>query len=156
MKSIYLCGPISGLSFEECIDWRRYFAKRLAADIVPLSPMRGREYLAKEKSIGDSYEESILSNRKAITSRDRNDVMNCDMMVANFLGATRVSIGSIIEFGWADAFRKPVICVMENDQSNVHEHAILNTITGFRVKTLDEAAAIANSLLSLNFAKENQ
>ena len=156
MKSIYLCGPISGLSFDECTDWRKYVARRLASDIVPLSPMRGKEYLAKEKAIGDSYEDTILSSGRAITTRDRNDVMNCDMLMANFLGAQKVSIGSVIEYGWADAFRKPIITIMEADKTNIHEHSILNGVTGFRVSTLDEAVVVANALLSANFAKENQ
>jgi nucleoside 2-deoxyribosyltransferase len=156
MKSIYLCGPISGCSYGECTDWRKYVARHIAPDIIALSPMRGKKYLEHEKEIGHSYEETIMSSAQAITSRDRFDVMNCDMLFANFLGAKKVSVGSVIELGWADAFRKPVILIMEPDGSNIHEHPIVERITGFRVATIDEAITLVNATLSMNFAKENQ
>lgn len=156
MKSVYLCGPISGLSYKDCTDWRQYVARHLASDITPLSPLRGKAYLAKEKSIGHSYEGTILSRADAITTRDRFDVMSCDMLIANFLKAKVVSIGSVIELGWADAFRKPVVLAMEPGDKNIHTHPIVDRICGFKVHSLDDAIAVVNSVLSMNFAKENQ
>jgi len=108
--------------------------------------MRGKHYLAQEKSIADSYEETPLSCQKGITCRDRMDVMRCDMLFVNFLGAQRVSIGSVMEIAWADAWRKPIIIAMEKD--NVHSHAILRETAGFIVPTLDEAIAVAIAVLS--------
>lgn len=155
MKSIYLCGPMSGCTYKECSDWRKYVARHLAPDIVPVSPMRGKKYLENEKEIRHAYEETIMGSARAITTRDRFDVMNCDMMLANFLNAPKVSIGSMIEFGWADVMRKPVILVME-PKGNYHEHPIVEQIAGFRVDTLDEAITLANAALSMSFARENQ
>ena len=143
---LYCAGPITGVSYGESTDWRSYVAEKLPAHIKAVSPMRGKKYLSNEKSIQDSYEEHPLSCQKGITCRDRMDVMRCDMMIVNFLGATRVSIGSVIEIGWADAFRKPIILVMEKE--NIHSHAIVREVSGYIVSNLDEAIEIAIAVLS--------
>lgn len=155
MNSIYLCGPIAGCSYDTCTDWRKYVAEKLLeSEVISTSPLRGKEFLTGESDIADSYEKHILATAKAITCRDRFDVMNCDAMIANFLGATTVSIGSVIELGWADAFRKPIILVMEKDGSNLHEHVIANEIAGYKVSTLDDAIHIATLMLNAKFAKK--
>lgn len=155
MKTVYLCGPITGLSYGETTNWRKYVADHVAPDIVALSPMRGKEYLAHENEIGHSYEDTIMSNARSITARDRHDCKTSDLMLANFLGAPKASIGSCIEFGWADAFSTPTVLVMEK-AGNVHEHPILCDLPGWRVETLDEGIAIVNAVLSLDFARNNQ
>jgi len=155
VKTVYLCGPITGLSYGATTNWRKYVAEHVASDIVALSPMRGKEYLAHEKEIGHSYEDTIMSNARSITARDRYDVKTSDIMLANLLGATSRSIGSIVEFGWADAFGTPIVLVME-PEANTHEHPILCDLPGWRVETLDEGIAIVNAVLSLDFARNNQ
>lgn len=143
---LYCAGPITGVSYGDSTDWREYVANKLPAHIRAVSPMRGKKYLANEKTIKDSYEEHPLSCQKGITCRDRMDVMRCDMILVNFLGAKKVSIGSVMEIAWADAWRKPIIMVMEQD--NVHSHAMLREVSGFIVYNLDDAIAIANAVLS--------
>jgi hypothetical protein len=143
---LYCAGPITGVSYGESTDWREYVASRLPPHIKAVSPMRGKKYLASEKSIKDSYEEHPLSCQKGITCRDRMDVMRCDMIFVNFLGAKKVSIGSVVEIAWADAYRKPIIIVMDKD--NVHDHAMIREVSGFIVSNLDEAIAIAIAVLS--------
>ena len=110
--------------------------------------MRGKKYLAKETAIKDSYEGDghPLSTRRGITCRDRMDVMRCDMVIANFLGAKKVSIGTVMEIAWADAFRKPIVVVME--KGNIHEHSMLNQVSGFIVSSLDEAIELVVTVLS--------
>ena len=143
---LYCAGPITGVSYGESTDWREYVAGKLPPHIKAVSPMRGKKYLANEKNIKDSYEEHPLSCQKGITCRDRMDVMRCDMILVNFLGAGKVSIGSVMEVAWADAWRKPIVVVMEKD--NVHSHAMLREVSGFIVSNLDEAIAIATAVLS--------
>ena len=60
--------------------------------------------------------------------------------------ATEISIGTMIEYGWADAFRKPIITVMENE-GNVHDHNFVKELSGFVVEELDEGIFIAKSIL---------
>lgn len=142
---LYCVGPITGVSYGESVDWREYVAENLPPEITAVSPMRGKAYLEKEKSVKASYEDIPLSSAKGITTRDLFDVRRADMVLANFIGATKVSIGSVMEITLAHAYRKPIIIVMEKD--NVHRHPMLEQISGFVVETLDEAIEIAKAVL---------
>ena len=51
----------------------------------------------------------------------------------------------MVEYGWASAFRKPIVAVMEK-QRNVHEHPIVRRLTDFRVETLDEGLSVVKAL----------
>ncbi len=158
MKRVYLAGPITGLSFEGCTDWREYAIKELSTvGITGLSPLRATDYLQGESIIEDSYENTALSSSRGIITRDRWDTTRCDVILVNFLGAARVSIGTIMELAWADLSRIPSIVVMEPSQfeatgttpsvGNVHEHAMIREATGFRVETLEEGLNIAKAIL---------
>ena len=143
---LYCAGPISGVSYGESTDWREYVASRLPEYIKAVSPMRGKKYLANEVSIKDSYEEHPLSCQKGITCRDRMDVRRCDMVLVNLLEISKVSIGSVMEIAWADAWRKPIIVVMEKE--NIHSHSMLREVSGFIVSDLNEAVDLAIAVLS--------
>lgn len=145
--NIYLAGPITGLTYDGADDWRGYAAERLGKDHVR-NPLRGKEYLREHGVLEDAYHDiHPLSTQKGITHRDRNDVRTSDVVLANFLGATRVSIGTMIEFGWADAFRVPVVAVMEPD--NVHAHGMALEVAGWVTDNLDEGIAIARTVVGL-------
>lgn len=144
-KLTYLAGPITGASYDEATEWRTDAIARLAKHgIVGLSPMRGKAYLSGLDEIGDHYDE-ILSTAKGIVARDRWDCQRSDVVIVNFVGAGRVSIGSVMEIAWADAARVPIVLAME--KGNIHEHAMINEVIGFRTQTLDEALATAEAIL---------
>jgi hypothetical protein len=143
---LYCGGPITGVSYDLSVDWRKYVASKLPPHIIAVSPMRGKKYLANERNIADAYEEHPLSCQKGITCRDRMDVMRCDMGLYNFLGAKKVSIGSVMEIAWADSWRKPIVVAMEKD--NIHSHAMLREVAGFVISDLDEAISIVVSVIS--------
>lgn len=142
---VYLAGPITGLSYGQTVDWREDFASRLPNWIIPLSPMRGKAYLKHEAEIADKYDDAVMSTAKAITTRDRWDVQRSDVMVANLLGAERVSIGTMIELGWADSARVPIVLVME--ERNPHNHAIVREVAGIRVYGLYDAVQVVKQML---------
>lgn len=93
-----------------------------------------------------SYDEFPLSTDQGITTRDRYDCIGADLVVFNLLGADRITIGTMIELGWADAARNPSILVMEKS-GNVHEHPMVRQTTQFRTDNLDDAIAIAEIIL---------
>ena len=138
---VYLGGPVDGYSYKESETWRNAVAdillERSKGRIEGISPLRYYSFLNGDKEIKGAFESNILGTSKAITYRDRNDVYTCDLMLVNFLGSKKGSIGTCIEYGWADAWRKPIVVVM--DEENVHNHPIINEISGFIVRTLDEA-----------------
>lgn len=146
MKKIYLAGPISGLTYDGAQDWRNYFSKKIDPHIACYSPLRGKDYLKMRGPLEGSYDEFPLSSDKGITTRDRYDCMGSDLVVFNLLGAERISIGTMIELGWADAARVPAILVMEKE-GNTHEHPMLRETTHFRVTNLDDAIRIAEIIL---------
>lgn len=147
MKKVYLAGPILNCSYKNCTNWREYAISKLSDwGIEGVSPMRHKLHLSREEVISDSYDDVLCCSR-GITTRDRYDVMNCNIILANLLDSKNVSIGTVGEFFWADAFRKPIIAVMEKE-GNPHDHAMLRELTGFRVETLDSGLAIAKAILA--------
>lgn len=150
-KSVYLSGPITGLTYQGCTSWRDITTGYLSHyEIEGVSPMRGKDFLEGKGEIVDGMAE-VLSNAMSqdlsIVTRDRFDTSRCDMMLCNLLGAKTVSIGTMVELGWADAYRKPVVLVME-PFGNIHEHAFVRQLSGYRVETLEEGLALVAAALS--------
>lgn len=148
-KRIYAAGPISGLTYDQAANGWRARLMELLPEFEIMSPMRGKEFLAsKEGKLFGAYDEHPISTKAGILGRDRNDVKTCDLMVACFLeDEGHTSMGTSMEFGWADAWRKPVILVAEKD--NLHRmHPMLNGASTYTVETLEEAADLARLLLT--------
>jgi nucleoside 2-deoxyribosyltransferase len=170
-RKIYLAGPITGTDYNDSrFGWRKAFddiLKLRGADHLEcFSPMREKEFLEKEQCISGMADYGSLhgfGTPYGILTRDHNDVRNCDAMVACFLGAKIPSIGTCVEFGFAHAYRKPVIMIMEPARGavfdasdpnygpafkNPHDHLFLRACAGYVVPTLEHAADIVQSLLT--------
>lgn len=146
---IYLAGPISGLTYDGATSWRDYVSTRLAPNVECRSPMRNKDYLKQEGILKDSYEggEWLLSTNKFIVARDRNDVYQSDLILVNFLGASKVSAGTFIEIGWANAWNKPIVAVIDDD--NYNKHAMGDEMT-LQVPTLEEGLLVVKTLLNIH------
>lgn len=161
MKTVYLAGPITGLNYAGATDWREYARKKLwLRGINGVSPMRAKSYLASlAKPItgtGEEYEAmSAISRAEGVMARDRYDTRTANIVLANFLGAKQVSVGTCIELGWADAWRVPVVMAIETynpkatkqKPNNPHHHMMVWQATGWKVPTLDEALDIVIGIL---------
>lgn len=159
-KSVYLAGPISGCSYGECTDWREGVTAELAkVGLAAYSPMRAKNYLAHvQKLAADcaSYGSlNVLSSNHGITTRDRFDTQRVDLVLVNLLGAKNVSIGTMIELGWADSVRTPIVCAME-PEGNPHEHGMVKDIIGFRLETLEEAVDTVKAILLPDFVMKRE
>ena len=143
-KLVYLAGPISGLSYEGATNWRQYAITKLHP-LVGLSPMRGKDYLLDELDIDANTDYGILSTAKAIVARDRFDCQRADCILFNLSESQKVSIGTMIEFGWADAARIPKVVV--TGDNTVHTHAMVNQLSDFVAKDLDEGINIVKTIL---------
>lgn len=149
MKRVYLCGPISGLTYDRAVESRRSLSERFSElGIEALSPMRGKlSYVESRKEImATRGYKDVMRNDKAIVNRDRNDVMTCDLMFADLMHATRVSIGSMVEFGWADAFRKPIVTLVE--EGSLHDHAFVHQLSTYVTDDIEEAVSLTLHLLN--------
>lgn len=146
-KSVYLAGPITGQSFTDATDWRDQAMQVFeSAGVQAFSPLRAKTYLQQEHSIGDCYNDTVMSSQRGIFARDSYDCMNCDLVFVNLLGAERVSIGTVMEIAWAWAFRKPVVLVMEPTE-NLHDHAMIREACPLTTHTLEDGYHLAKSLL---------
>ncbi len=157
MKTVYLAGPIAGLTYAGATDWRHYAQNALWAPfgttgIKALSPMRGKDYLAKRPGRLDADKTDYsafgpLSTPRGIMCRDHYDATRCDVMLVNLLGAEKVSIGTVMEMAWAYERKTPVVCVIE-DSGNPHDgHPMLLQTIDFRVNNLPEGVDVVKGIL---------
>jgi nucleoside 2-deoxyribosyltransferase len=153
-KSIYLAGPITGLNHAGSVNWRKQFAELMSGlGVECFSPMRGKDYLESETVIQGSYPGSILSNQRAIMTRDRYDCTRCSLIVANLLrdvaaAGQKPSLGTVMELGWADLSRIPVIGIIEKDvTSSPYNHPMVLDTLGFHVETVEQAVHTAKIIL---------
>jgi hypothetical protein len=146
-KALFLAGPLTGISYGDALDWRKYVESKLPSDVIAFSALRGKEYVAKEAVLKDSYPEHLLSTPQGTITRDRYDVSRCDALFVNFLKADQVSIGTIMEMAWADAWRIPIILAME--KGNIHDHAFVRQAAGFIAGDLDEAIWTAVNVVTM-------
>jgi nucleoside 2-deoxyribosyltransferase len=151
----YLAGPITGLSYGECTDWREWMHNNLPDNIIGLSPLRAKDYLKGEKTIAMEYASHVLSCERGISTRDYNDVKRCDVLVVNFLGAKTVSIGTCMEIAWAKAMQKPIVAIIEKE-GNIHDHPMIRDSIGFRVETLEQASWVTQAILNHEIVKSEE
>jgi nucleoside 2-deoxyribosyltransferase len=123
---IYLAGPISGLTEAECRGWREYATHRFAEhNIICLSPLRGSGLIFQENVSQDGRHDNPVTNvkQRALFARDKFDCMRSDAIFFNLIGATKVSIGTVMELAWSEIHGKPrIVCMEEN---NIHDNAML-------------------------------
>ncbi len=148
IKTVYLAGPISGLTYDEArYGWRQKFESLMPEHIHCLSPMRGNTML-KNQSIITSTNGYSYADAAGETSRDFNDVKNCDLMVACFLdGDGTISGGTFSEYGIAFSFQVPIIGVGRIADPNL-SHVMAKRFVSYRVGTLKKAAHITKLLLT--------
>ena len=148
MPNVYLAGPIAHLTFDEANFWRKYATNYLNNNgILGVSPLRGKEFLVDRGPTGLAAYDEPMASDAGIVSRDRSDVENADMVLVNLLGASKVSCGTPVEYGWADILRVPVVTVMEKEGS-VYDHPFIRRISSYRVETLQEGLDICVAVLS--------
>jgi nucleoside 2-deoxyribosyltransferase len=146
-KTLFLAGPLTGVSYSDALDWRKYVESKLPADVIAFSALRGKGHVAKERVLKDAYPEHLLSTPQGTITRDRYDVSRCDALFVNFLNADKVSIGTIMEMAWADARRIPIILAME--AGNIHDHAFVRQVAAFITEDLDEATHTAVDVVTM-------
>lgn len=147
---VYLAGNIGGLSYDNCTEWRDWAKNKLAEyGIVGLSPMRAKEMLEGNAAIDEArdrtYEHPVLTP-KGITTRDRWDTTRCDLVIMNLLNEEKISAGTLIEMGWADLSRVPIILVCQED-GYYDKHPMITDICGYKVRSLKESIEIARGIL---------
>ena len=146
MSSVYLAGPIADQDYDKSNEWRLEAIKYLAEfGIQGRSPLRGKDFLKGTFITAEAYKNAMASDN-GIVARDRYDVRNSNLVLANLLDPPGRGIGTSVEYGWADAFGTPVITVME-EEGNPYDHPFIRGLSGYMVTTLEEGLSICVALL---------
>lgn len=123
---VYLARPISGSSTSDVIEWYESVAGCLL-DIghTPLTPLVNEgEFRNDTKFSGFGYVNVPTASNHAIFGRDQWLVRQSDVILADLSDAVdRVSIGCVMELGWASMLGKHTIVVLS--PRNIHEHAFV-------------------------------
>lgn len=143
-KVVYLAGPIAGLTYDEAQEWRKAATDYLnLLDVTVLNPLRVVQPFNGVHG-NQGVEEAHFSARGMIM-RDRTDVYTSDLILMNLSNAKGVSIGSCVELGWADAYRKPVVTISTDPKP----HAFIYELSSYVVPNLHEALIIVKGILAL-------
>lgn len=143
---VYLAGPITGLSYKEATAWREYVRNYFDERIETVSPLRKKSYLKDLDNIEKSYDNQwLLSSSKSIYRRDKFDCLRADLIFVNFLGATKISIGTSMEIAWAAEKGTPIVLVM--DKYNIHNHPMIKEAADFIVEELDDGISLVHDIL---------
>ena len=145
---VYLAGQITGLTYEGATDWRDWAAEKLDSDkIETLSPMRGKSFLKDAGILHSGTYVPAVSTAKGIMRRDFYDCTRADCVLVNLLGAQKVSIGTMMELGFAYARQIPVVLVMEPG-GNPHQHVMVEQAAAYIVPTLGEGVELVKFLFN--------
>ena len=142
---IYCCKPISGASADEVFGYyegMEALLGRMGYEVE--TPMHGKDVLRCEKEFRAQGYGSPLSTNHAIYNRDRWMVRRADVVYANLCGASRVSIGSVMEMAVASELGKHVVLAVES--GNVHEHAFVLEAADVVYGTHEEAVGYLGRL----------
>lgn len=158
---VYLAGPISGCTYEECVGWREDFLRSMPSSIKCLSPMRGktsRGSTCRESTDSGSVQpdksDRILRTDAAIMARDFFDCTRADVIVFNFLNTTRVSVGTCMEVAWGYAKHTPMVFIMK--KGDFHDHPMIRACGGFWCETLEEAKNAVLAVLDVDNVGHDQ
>lgn len=116
--TVYLAGPISGLTYEEATEWRERATDELTAmGYTVRDPMRGKEHL---KGVG-----AIAATTKAkadIYKRDVYDVDSADIILASLVRPPNgvPSVGTMVEIGYAAKGGKLIIVMTDDPYLRTH------------------------------------
>lgn len=139
LQNVYLCGPITGLPLAEATGWRRAVTAALEGEVLVIDPTRDAPDTERRYDSASTRGLSAarLLHGKLTVARDHFDIRRSNLVFACFLGAKAVSIGAVGEIFWANAMRKPIIVVREDD--NPHNHDMLNELAGWIFNDLEAA-----------------
>lgn len=155
MPIIYLAGPIAGLTYDRATDWRVQLADELWPWFWCLDPMRDKQHLgASAEPLGTRYAAHRLTEDAAIVGRDRFDVARADAVVFNLaIMPEKVSLGTMVELGWATQQGKPVIALLPPlTEGTVYDHPFIRALVDFPCSELSEVAEVVRSLFGLRAA----
>ncbi len=148
-KTVYLAGPIVGMTRGQANDWREDIAEALAHyGVRGISPLRCEPLPDGQAIYGDKGTCPMFGTAKAIGSKNVFDVRNTDMTLAYIPKPPeggRHSWGTICELAGAHFINKQTILV--SDDEDVRNHPVLQALAGWVLEDLDQAVEVIVGVL---------
>jgi hypothetical protein len=148
IPKIYLTGPVTGVAPSERGDWRdkmRTAVEPAVRLIDPLASGAIRSPLYRRP--GSTLIPSMQEFAAQTIARNKEAIQSCDLLFANLLESRTVSLGSVGEIFWADAYRKPVL-IVRDALGNPHDHLLLNQVATWIFFDIDQAISQVRSFFS--------
>lgn len=143
--TVYLAGPIEGLTENQAKNWRDDTIVSLDQhNIQGISPLRCEPAINGRYDVPDNGQEldRRFGTPQAIFAKNRHDTTNCDMMLAYM---PKKSVGTLIEMGWAfEAGKQIILCTRDDDMIN---HPVVMGCAGWHVLWLSDAVDIIIGML---------
>jgi nucleoside 2-deoxyribosyltransferase len=144
-RYVYLAGPIVGRTKSEANHWRQHVADQLGDHgIVGISPLRC-EPIHGERYPTSHDADPLFGTPRAIGAKNRFDVKAADIVLAYMPEEHPLSLGTLGEIFWADAYGKQVIMVTTDHK--LLEHPVLDAAVDWKLSTLDEAIDVCIGIL---------
>lgn len=137
--SVYLAGPISGLSYAFVTSWRYEAAKMLMAigleAVDPLRYISEEDFYALETFGRDKYGRDL----NLFLERDLKDIMECQAIMINLNGVSKHSVGTLIELGYATAHKKLVVLVRDYEARMKLAHPWFDPLAAIQAESVELA-----------------
>lgn len=139
--TIYLGGPMSGLTWRDALEWRRTVEDKLHSQWRLISPVKQQvgQDLDEIITVQSQDDNKLLLHHTAtgVTSQDEFYIDQSDWLLCYFLNAQRVSIGTIWEIGYAWGKGKKILSVVE--KGSIHDHPFVRRRSHVFTPNLSEA-----------------
>jgi nucleoside 2-deoxyribosyltransferase len=138
VKTCYLAGLIS-TQFTASLQWRVDAEHLLGESCRVLSPMRGKQDLAKHSTDGGVTDPHLTG--ADIILRDYHDVLQSDVILVNLndFGSPRPLLGTIMELAFAWEHRIPVVAIASENNTLMRTHPFVSQAVSHYVPSLDAA-----------------
>ena len=156
METVYLAGPIGGLTWEEATRWRTNVASMLSP-LECLSPLRDTDDGRSLRSSHHVTDGGRLTNEgkdsaipfQELFIRDETDCcQRADLVFFNYLGAKTLSVGTNSELSWCRALGIHRVVVIE-DEGNPNLHPFLIPQFQNRFNNIADAVNFVRKLFGL-------
>lgn len=138
MLKIYLARQIAGCAYQEVVDYyenARDILRDMGYEVS--HAMCGKGYLKDEQCFKTGGYDHPSATDHAIFQRDKWMTHQCDILLVNLIGSTKVSIGTCFEIAWALDLGKHIVLVME--ENNIHNHAFIKQSASVIYNNFEEA-----------------
>ena len=146
--SIYIAHQITGLTFEQVLAYYMPMVHRLKVlGYTTFNPVTLYiDGVDKDAVCAAANLKGPLINNHALFERDKWMVSKADVILADFTGADRISIGACMELAIANVLGKHIVVIMAPD--NPHYHGFVLEASSCTFPTIDEALVYLENINS--------